>query len=388
MPRRSPTVVIAPDSFKGSLSAAAAAAAIAEGLRRVWPDAALRQCPMADGGEGTLDAILAHGGRRLAQCVSGASGRPLDAAYGMIDDSAVAVLEAAQIVGLTDPAIAAIDVGQRSTRGLGELIRHCLDAGVRRFMIGLGGSSTNDGGAGLLAALGMKLADAGGTTIGATPEGLASLAAVDASGLDPRLGEARITVMSDVDNPLTGERGATAIFGPQKGVSPERIAEYDRRIAHFAALAERALGSSARGKPGAGAAGGLGFALLAIGAEVRSGAEVVATVIGLDKALAGADWAITGEGKSDAQTALGKTPFFVARRATKLGVPATLISGGIDRAALPELGRHFAGCFSLPSGPASLEQCLADAAGLLADRAQQLARLFESVPMHFRPTGR
>jgi glycerate kinase len=378
MPGRSPTVVIAPDSFKGSVSAAAAAAAIAEGLRRVWPDADLRQCPMADGGEGTLDAILSHGGRRLTERVGGASGQPLDAAYGMIDDPAVAVLEAAQIVGLTDPAVAKVNVGQRTTRGLGELIHHRLDAGVRRFLIGLGGSSTNDGGAGLLAALGMKLADAAGKTIAATPDGLATLATVDASALDPRLGEAHITVMSDVNNPLTGERGATAIFGPQKGVPRERIAEYDRRIAHFAALAERALGRSAMDKPGAGAAGGLGFALQLIGGEMRSGAEVVADLIGLDKALTGADWAITGEGRSDAQTALGKTPLFVARRAATLGVPATLISGSADRTALPELGRHFAGCFSLPFGPASLAQCVADAARLLADRAEQVARLFDA----------
>ncbi|MGH8800064.1 MAG: glycerate kinase [Casimicrobiaceae bacterium] len=377
MPQRSPTVVIAPDSFKGSVPAAVAAAAIAEGLRRVWPDAQLRQCPMADGGEGTLDAILSHGGCRLTERVSGASGRPLDAAYGTIDEGAVAVLEAAQVVGLTDPGIAAIDVGQRSTRGLGEIIRRCLDAGVRRLMIGLGGSSTNDGGAGLLAALGMKLADAAGNAIKATPEGLASLAAVDASGLDPRLGETRITIMSDVDNPLTGERGATAIFGPQKGVPPDRIADYDRRIAHFAALAEHALGRNVRDKPGAGAAGGLGFALLLLGGEMRSGAAVVADLVGLDKALVGADWAITGEGSSDAQTALGKTPLFVARRAAALGVPATLISGSVDRAALPDLGRHFAGCFSLPFGPASLAQCLADAPGLLADRAEQVALLFD-----------
>ncbi len=157
-----------------------------------------------------------------------------------------------------------------------------------------------------------------------------------------------------------------------------RIAEFDRRIAHFAALAERALDRRAQDDPGAGAAGGLGFALQLIGGEMRSGAEVVADLIGLDVALAGADWAITGEGKSDAQTALGKTPLIVARRASSQRVPATLISGSIDRAALPELGRHFAGCFSLPFGPASLEQCVAGAAALLADRAEQVARLFEA----------
>jgi glycerate 2-kinase len=379
MPRRSPAVVLAPDSFKGSLAASAATAAIAEGLRRVWPDADLRLCPMADGGEGTLDAVLSCGGQRSTDRVSDASGKPLEVAYGSIGDPSTAVLEVARIVGLTDPAVTAVDVEHRTTLGVGELIRHRLDEGVRRFMIGLGGSSTNDGGAGLLVALGLKITDASGRAIEPTPDGLALLAVADASGLDPRLAEAQIVVMSDVNNPLTGEHGATAIFGPQKGVNSERIAELDARIARFAALSERALDRRAQDVPGAGAAGGLGFALQLIGGQMRSGAEVVADLIGLDAALDGADWAITGEGKSDAQTALGKTPLIVARRAAARRIATTLISGSIDRAALPELGRHFAGCFSLPFGPATLEQCLAGAAGLLADRAEQVARLFDAV---------
>jgi len=377
MPRRPPAVVLAPDSFKGSLSAAAAAAALAEGLRRVWPDADLRLCPMADGGEGTLDAVLSRGGRRSTDRVSDVSGKPLTVAYGSIGEPATAVLEVAQVVGLTDPAVATIDVEHRTTLGVGELMRHRLDAGVRRFMIGLGGSSTNDGGAGLLAALGLSLTDARGQAIAPTPAGLAALAAVDASGLDPRLADAEIIVMSDVNNPLTGDRGATAIFGPQKGASRERIAEIDRRIANFASLAERALNRRAQDEPGAGAAGGLGFALQLIGGKMRSGAEVVADLVGLDAALDGAGWAITGEGRSDAQTALGKTPLIVALRAAAQQIPVSLISGSIDRSALPALGRYFAGCFSLPSGPANLEQCLAQAAELLADRAEQVARLFD-----------
>jgi len=377
MPRRPPAVVLAPDSFKGSLSAAAAAAALAEGLRRVWPDADLRLCPMADGGEGTLDAVLSRGGRRSTDRVSDVSGKPLTVAYGSIGEPATAVLEVAQVVGLTDPAVATIDVEHRTTLGVGELMRHRLDAGVRRFMIGLGGSSTNDGGAGLLAALGLSLTDARGQAIAPTPAGLAALAAVDASGLDPRLADAEIIVMSDVNNPLTGDRGATAIFGPQKGASRERIAEIDRRIANFASLAERALNRRAQDEPGAGAAGGLGFALQLIGGKMRSGAEVVADLVGLDAALDGAGWAITGEGRSDAQTALGKTPLIVALRAAAQQIPVSLISGSIDRSALPALGRYFAGCFSLPSGPANLEQCVAQAAELLADRAEQVARLFD-----------
>ena len=370
------TVVIAPDSFKGSIPAEAAATAIATGLRRVWPDADLRLRPMADGGEGTLDAVLSRGGTRRTARVAGASGAPLDAGFGLIDNDGTAVIEIAQVVGLTDAAVAAVPVERRSTRGLGELVRLLLDAGVRNYLVGLGGSSTNDGGAGLLAALGLKLADAKGRDVDPTPAGLAALAEVDASVLDSRLAHAHITIMSDVDNPLCGERGATAIFGAQKGVRAEAAAELDARLARFAALTERAVGRSAKDRPGAGAAGGLGFALQLLGGQLRSGAEVIADLLGLDAALEGADWLITGEGRSDRQTLLGKAPFIAARRAAAKGVPATLVSGVVDRDALPELGRVFAGCHSLTFGPATLEDCLANAAQLLAGRAEQLALLF------------
>src|SRR5450631_3914370 len=373
---RHPVIVIAPDSFKGSVSAPDAAAAIGRGLARVWPGVELRLCPMADGGEGTLDAILARGGERRSCAVTGAAGTRIDAAYGWLSDGAIVVIEAAEVVGLTDAVGTGVDVEQRSTRGVGELIRVAFDAGARRLMIGVGGSSTNDGGAGMLVALGMSLVDADGRLIAPTPEGLASLAAVDARALEPRLAEVAITIISDVNNPLCGERGASAIFGPQKGVRRERIAELDARIANFATLVERAVGRRASALPGAGAAGGLGFALQLIGGEMRSGAQVVADLVGLDAALTGADWLITGEGRSDLQTLLGKTPWVVAQRAAAKNVPATLLSGGVDSDALPELAQHFAGCFALPAGPADLADCVANAATLLADRAEQIARLF------------
>jgi glycerate kinase len=202
------------------------------------------------------------------------------------------------------------------------------------------------------------------------------LARVDARHLDPRLAETRITIMSDVNNPLLGSGGATAIFGPQKGIRSERVSEVDRRIGHFASLVESALGRTAKTLPGAGAAGGLGFALQLLGGSMRSGAEVVADLIGLDAALRDAGWLITGEGRTDVQTLLGKTPFVVARRASAQSVPATLISGAIDRSALEQLSAHFAGCFALPFGPATLEECIAAAPSLLADCAEQAARLF------------
>ena len=372
---RSPVVVIAPNSFKGSMSATEAAAAIAAGVRRVWHDAELRLCPMADGGEGTLAAMLSAGGERRSARVSGAAGAPVDAAYGLIAND-TAIIESAQVVGLTDQGATAHPVERRSTRGLGELIRILLDAGVRRFVAGLGGSSTNDGGAGLLSALGLALLDAKGHSVEPTPAGLEALSRIDASAFDARLAGTRITILSDVDNPLCGKRGATAIFGPQKGVRPESVPTIDARLEHFAKLSEAAVGRSAKDLPGAGAAGGLGFALLLAGGELRSGAEVVADLLGLDAALEGADWLITGEGRTDRQTLLGKAPLVAAQHATAHGVPATLISGAIERSDLAELSRVFAGCESIVFGPTTLEACVTDAAALLADRAEQLARLF------------
>jgi len=375
---RSPSVVLAPDSFKGSLDAPAVCAAVARGLARVWPGADLRACPMADGGEGTLDAILSQGGTRRTRVVAGAAGAPRTAAYGLLDapEGRTAVIEVAQVVGITDAQGMAAPVGDRSTRGVGELVRLLLRDGVHRFMIGVGGSSTNDGGAGMLAALGLSLRAADGSEIAPTPRGLAGLARVDAGRLDPRLAECTITVMSDVNNPLCGERGATAIFGPQKGVRADDLAAFDATLGRWAVLAEEATGRRAAASPGAGAAGGLGFALLLLGAELRSGAEVVAALIGLDAALAGADWAITGEGLTDAQTLLHKAPYVVAEHARAAGVPITLLSGAVNAAALPELGRLFAGCFALPPGPMALTECIANADALLADRAEQIARVW------------
>ena len=374
-------VVIAPDSFKGSLAAHEVAAAIARGVTRAIPDAAIRLCPMADGGEGTLDAVLAavgaRGVRRSLQ-VRGAAGPMLEAEYGLLDSTGdvTAVVEAAQVVSITDPQGMAVAIEHRSTEGIGVLIAALLDQGIRRFMIGLGGSSTNDGGCGLLAALGLRMADANGNAIAPTPAGLAALSRVDAAALDARLAQCELRIMSDVNNPLCGDGGATAIFGPQKGVAPDAVATLDARLARFGELAEIAVGRRAALLPGAGAAGGLGFALQLIGGRFSSGADVVAALVGLPEAMAKADWAITGEGRSDAQTLLAKAPFIVARLAAVESVPVTLISGAIDARALPALREHFTGCFGLPHGPATLDACIAGAASLLEARAEEVARVF------------
>lgn len=373
-------IVLAPDSFKGSLSAPEVCAALARGILRELPAAVVLQRPMADGGEGSLDAVLAAvgtAGRRRTAQVTGAGGAPTTAAYGLVErgDGPTAVIEVAQVVGITDADGMAVPVARRSTRGVGELVRLLLDAGVRRFMVGLGGSSTNDGGSGMLAALGLALTDTAGAPVAPTPATLGATHRVDAAALDPRIAQCDVRIMSDVNNPLAGERGATAIFGPQKGVPAEAVATFDAALAHFAALAEAAVGRQVADRPGAGAAGGLGFALQLVGGRFASGAQVVADLVGLDAALDGADWAITGEGRSDRQTLLAKAPFVVAGRAAARGVPVTLVSGAVDASSLAELAPHFAGCFGLPDAPMSLDACIAGAATLLEARAGQLARL-------------
>ena len=310
--------------------------------------------------------------------VSGAGGQAVEVAYGVLDalDGPTAIIEVARIVGTADSAAMAVPASVRSTRGVGELLRALLDAGLRRFLVALGGSSTNDAGAGMLEALGVRLLGAGGATIAPVPSALGRIEHADVTDLDTRLAKCVVTVLSDVDNPLCGPRGATATFGPQKGVAGEDIARFDAALARFADRVESALGRHVAGSPGAGAAGGLGFALQCLGGASRSGAEFVADVVGLDAALQGADWLLTGEGRSDVQTLAGKAPLVAARRARAAGVPATLVSGAVDPATLAELGRYFAGCFAIPAGPSTLAAGLAEADVLIADRVEQLARLW------------
>lgn len=381
-------IILAPDSFKGSLSADGVCAALELGLRRVFPNATdveIIKRPMADGGEGTLDAIVAAlagtGARRKQALVRNAAGQSAEAGYALIRSGIyeAAVIEVAQIVGIEDAQNMAVPVGERSTYGVGELVRLLLAEGIRHFFIGLGGTSTNDGGAGLLAALGVKFTGTFRREIEPTPIGLAKLISVDVTALDPRLAECEITLLSDVNNGLIGERGATAIFGPQKGVTAADVARVDSVIEAYAERLEAALQRSAKDKPGAGAAGGLGYALQLVGAKFESGAQTVARLIGLAEACKGADWLITGEGRSDAQTLLGKTPFAAAKIAREHGnktLKATLISGGVDATALAELNTAFnGGCFSIVPGPMTLDQAVIRAPELIANAAEQIARI-------------
>ena len=379
-------IVLAPDSFKGSLSAQAVCAALERGLRRVLPDAEIVQRPMADGGEGTLDAVVTAltgtGARRKQALVRNAAGQSMEAGYALIKHGMIyeaALIEVAQIVGIEDAHNMAVPVGDRSSYGVGELMRLLVTDGIRHFFIGLGGTCTNDGGAGLLAALGVKFTGTFRREILPTPNGLAKLISVDVTGLDARLADCEIMLLSDVNNGLTGEHGATAVFGPQKGVAKTDIATVDAVIAAYAERLEAALQKHAKDKPGAGAAGGLGYALQLLGAKFESGAQTVARLTGLAAACKNADWLITGEGRTAAQTLLGKTPFaaaHIAREHGNAGLKATLISGGVDASSLALLTATFnGGCFSIVPEPMALDQAVIRAPELLANAVEQIARI-------------
>ena len=370
-------VVIAPDSFKESLSAPEVAAAIARGWVTVFPEAQLCLRPMADGGEGTVDALLAaSGGQRRELTVRGPLGAPVKAHWGWLDGD-TAVIEMAAASGLHWVPREQRDATVTSSYGTGELIRAALDAGARRIILGLGGSATNDGGAGLLQALGVRLLDAHGQELAPGGAALAGLARLDLSGLDPRLAAVQVEVAADVDNPLCGPHGASAIFGPQKGASPEQVALLDAALGRFGQVVAAELGEDFSTFPGVGAAGGLGFAAKALlHARFRPGVELVAELSGLAQALVGADLLITGEGRLDAQSLHGKTPVGVARLARAAGVPVIALAGSLGEGyqRMYEVGIEAA--FSLAPGPISLEQACATAAAELEARACDIARVW------------
>lgn len=370
-------LVIAPDSFKESLSAEVVASAIAQGWRTVYPAAQIRLCPMADGGEGTVDAVLAaSGGERRELSVCGPLGEPVVAHWGWLAEDQ-AVIEMAAASGLHWVAPAQRDARLTTTRGTGELILAALDAGARRIILGIGGSATNDGGAGLLQALGARLLDRAGQPLAAGGAALIDLQRIELDGLDPRLKQVEILVAADVDNPLCGPRGASHVFGPQKGAAPEQVEELDRALGHFADVMAATLGEDYREVPGVGAAGGLGFAAKAVlGADFRPGIELVADVSGLAEAMQGADLVITGEGRLDGQSLHGKTPVGVARVAQAAGVPVIALVGSLGDGYQRLYAAGIEAAFSLAPGPISLEQAMAGAAEQLQSRAADIARLW------------
>lgn len=372
-------VVIAPDSFKDSLSAQGVAEAIALGLAQVWPQATLVKCPMADGGEGTVESILAACAGELRRSrVRGPLGAPVEAAWGWLPHTQTAIIEMAEASGLQLVPPGQRDACISSTFGTGELIRAALDAGAQRVILAIGGSATNDGGAGAMQALGLKLLDAQNQALVPGGLALAQLARLDLSALDPRLAQVRFDIAADVNNPLCGPQGASAIFGPQKGASPAQVQQLDHALGHFAELCAQALGKDVSDEPGSGAAGGLGFAAKAfLGAQFQAGVEVVAELVGLADAVKGADLVITGEGRFDAQTLRGKTPFGVARIAKQHGVPVVVIAGTLGEGYQELYDHGIDAAFAVTSGPMSLEQACAEAPRLLRERATDIARVWQ-----------
>lgn len=373
-------VVIAPDSFKGSLSAAEVAAAIARGWSRADDEATIVEVPLADGGEGTVQALVdARGGSFVDVAVTGPLGDPVNARCGLLDDT-TAVIELAAASGLHLSGATSDDSRRATTYGTGELIVDVLDRGATEILLAIGGSATTDGGTGLASALGVRFLDAYGSPLDPGGAALAELATIDVSGRDPRLDHCDIRVACDVDNPLTGGRGAAAVFGPQKGATAADVADLDAALAQLAAVAAASGCPGDPETPGAGAAGGVGFGVVAFaGAGLQPGIELVIDATRLDVALADADLLITGEGRLDGQTMGGKTIAGVLRTAARHGVPTVAIVGGLaDGAdgADAALAAGLVAAFPLVPGPITLDAAIADAAVHLERTAHHVARLW------------
>lgn len=367
-----PTIVCAPDSFKGSAGAPAAAAALARGVRQAFPAATITELPFADGGEGTLEALLAVWGTpaRTVDVVD-ALGRPTTARYGLSADGRTAVIEAAQANGLPQVSDVPLDPERADTYGVGLIAAQVLDDGVDEILLCIGGSASTDGGAGIVAALGAALTDSAGEPIAPGGGGLSALAAVDASGLDPRARTVSWRIAVDVDNPLTGPRGAAAVFGPQKGADAATVTRLDDNLAHFAEV----LGSEHAATPGFGAAGGIPLALTALlGAEVVPGSRMVSEAVGLTAALAGADLVLTGEGSFDAQSLGGKVVAAV-RDHSPASASIIVVAGrvGLTPAECREAG--IAAALSIAPGPADLPELSARAEELIEATAAHACAL-------------
>ena len=373
-------IVVAPDSYKGSVSALAVAGAMERGILRVYRDAEVCKVPIADGGEGTVEALVAAtGGEIRHSVVRGPLGEPVDAAWGILGDGHTAVIEMAAASGLPLLAAEQRDPRRASTYGTGELIRAALDAGLRRIIIGIGGSATNDGGAGMARALGARFCADDGQELVEGGAALAGLARVEVGALDARLAECEITVACDVDNPLCGARGASVVFGPQKGADPAAVAELDAALGNFAICARDATGRDVAEIPGAGAAGGLGAGLLFFtGAKLRPGVDIVLAAVGFAELVKDAAFVITGEGRTDFQTAFGKAPVGVAKVAKACGVPVFCLSGGLGEGADDVLALGIDAVMSICDRPLALDECMKNGEALIESGSTRLCRIIKA----------
>ena len=349
------------------------------GILSVFPAAEVKKVPIADGGEGTVEAlVLATGGRVIAEKVTGPLGDKVEANWGLLGDGETAVIEMAAASGLTLVPKERRNPRVTTTYGTGQLVKAALDRGIRKLVIGIGGSATNDGGTGLARALGVRFLDAGGRDLAEGGAALAGLASIDMTGLDPRLTETQIMVACDVDNPLCGPRGATAVYGPQKGATPDMLVELDAALANYAAVAKAATGKDVATSPGAGAAGGLGAGLMFFtAATLRPGVEIVLEATGFAALVREAALVITGEGNTDFQTAHGKAPVGVAKVAKRFGVPAVCLSGGLGKGCDAVLEQGIDGLMSVVPQPMALEECMCSAAELIETATARLCRLLK-----------
>lgn len=373
-------ILVAPDSFKGSLKSPAAAAAIAAGARRAWPEAEVLELPVGDGGEGTLEALVtATGGTYETHRVTGPLGEPVEARLGLLGDGETVFVEMAEASGLSRVPRERLDPRRATTRGTGELIRAAVRTGRPRLLIGIGGSATNDGGAGALEALGARFLDASGAAVPAGGAGLGRLAEIDLVHFEAPVGM-EVVVACDVTNPLTGPSGASAIYGPQKGAAPEDVQCLDAALEHFAGVVCTKLGKDWKDAPGAGAAGGLGFALLAfLGARLERGVDLVLDAIRFNHHLEGTGLVLTGEGRIDRQTTTyGKTLTGIGRRARAAGVPVLALAGslGEDLGDYQEAG--ISGVTSILPRPLALPEAMADAPRLLEQATFRMVEVFRA----------
>lgn len=373
-------IVIAPQALKGSLSAAEAGRAIAQGAREVYPEAEIQIVPVADGGEGTAQALVdASGGRLLEREVRGPLGQPVRAFFGLMGDGRTAIIEMAACAGLPLVSAEQRDPRVTTTYGVGELILAALAEGCARFIIGIGGSATNDGGAGMAQALGARLLDEQGHELPAGGAALSRLARIETEHMDSRLQGCTFEVACDVTNPLCGPTGASAVYGPQKGATPAMVTELDAALDHYAQIVEHDLGHAVRDIPGAGAAGGLGAGLLAfLRATLRPGAQIVLEAVHLEEQISTANLVITAEGRLDSQTAYGKSVGAVAALAKKYHLPVLAIAGGLgdDYQEIYRLGID--GIAVLPSGPMSLTEAMQQAEQLTRASTERALRIFSA----------
>ncbi|NBI30027.1 glycerate kinase [Chengkuizengella marina] len=369
-------IVIVPDSYKGSLSAFDVGNTIKEGLASSMKGVEFEVIPMADGGEGTLDTLIsATNGKLKSVEVTGAMGKTITTCYGILGDDKTVVIEIAKIVGLPMVSTDQRNPMLATTAGIGEIMLHVMSLGFRHFIIGLGGSATNDGGIGMLTALGVTfLNHKGERVVESNASSLQEIHEADFSTLDSRLKECEIKIASDVENPLCGDYGATAVFGPQKGATKQQVKVLDVALSKYASLIELHLHDSFQNKPGAGAAGGLGFALLTLEGQMFSGAKICIDTTGLREKLKDADLVITGEGQSDYQTLYGKVPIQIAKLAKAYQVDTILISGALGE-GYEKLHEFFNSCHSIAPGPMTLEHAMKYTKPNLFEKARNIGQL-------------